>query len=294
MNPGWQSESTDGLKGDWSLKNFQVSLDGKAIFNFHLITPSLVLARGCLDVIACSCAWRLKNLNPQHHLGTFLCVNIHLKFVWNFPWTLHVSMLLFSLNRWLTFCFPWHVHVASHMLTCLSWSASLHHRGLYCGYLNSEWCGHGSALALNGWQKAFGWASGGGARQIQSALEAWLRSQGSQDVPDAEGMPSVCFTFSFPQDMNAKEGTSPVKPVEALVQTYILSFFHCSFNSWIVMNSTSTWWLVSLGFPLSHACCHLPHLHFHMLNWHLWSWRCIWHIVHFHFSHVSLASAVHM
>ena len=70
--------------------------------------------------------------------------------------------------------------------------------------------------------------------------------------------------------------------------------FHCSFKSWIVMNSISTWWLVSLGFPLSHACCHLPHLHFHMLNWHLWSWRCIWHIVHFHFSHVSLASAVHM
>ena len=185
-------------------------------------------------------------------------------------------MLLFSLIHWLTFCFTWHVHVASHMLTCLSWSASLHHKGLYCGYLNLEWCDHGSAL--NGWQKAFGWASGGGAREIQSALEAWLRSQGSQDVPDAEGMPSVCFTFSFPQDMNAKEGTSPVKPVECLVQTYILSCFHGSFNSWIVVNSTSKWWLVSLGFPLSHACCHPPHLHFHMLNWHLWSWRCIWHI----------------
>ena len=65
----------------------------------------------------------------------------------------------------------------------------------------------------------------GGAREIQSAMEAWLRSQGSQDVPDAEGMPSVCFTFSFPQNMNAKEGTSPVKPVETLVQTYVLSFF---------------------------------------------------------------------
>ena len=148
-------------------------------------------------------------------------------------------MLLFSLNHWLTFSFTWHVHVASHMLTCLSWSASLHHRGLYCGYISqfgmmwpwqcSKWLTKGFRLSLCG-----------GAREIQSALEAWLRSQGSQDVPDAEGMPSVCFTFSFPQDMNAKEGTSPVKPVESLVQTYILSFFHCSFNSWIVMKSTST------------------------------------------------------
>ena len=58
-----------------------------------------------------------------------------------------------------------------------------------------------------------------------SCAQWFLRSQGSQDVPDAEGMPSVCFTFSFPQNMNAKEGTSPVKPVEALVQTYVLSFF---------------------------------------------------------------------
>ena len=31
--------------------------------------------------------------------------------------------------------------------------------------------------------------------------------------------------FSFPQNMSAKEGTSPVKPVETLVQTYVLSFF---------------------------------------------------------------------
>ena len=58
-----------------------------------------------------------------------------------------------------------------------------------------------------------------------SCAQWFLRSQGSQDVPDAEGMPSVCFTFSFPQNMNAKEGTSPVKPVETLVQTYVLSFF---------------------------------------------------------------------
>ena len=37
-----------------------------------------------------------------------------------------------------------------------------------------------------------------------SCAQWFLRSQGSQDVPDAEGMPSVCFTFSFPQNMNAK------------------------------------------------------------------------------------------
>ena len=36
--------------------------------------------------------------------------------------------------------------------------------------------------------------------------------------------------FSFPQNMSAKEGTSPVKPVETLVQTYVLSFFSLKFQ----------------------------------------------------------------
>lgn len=237
--------------------------------------------------------------------------NFHLIFAWNFTWSLHFKMgfaihlerysvfrLIFLHSMMIFFTFTWNFKMAldpPQFMICFVLSLGIHLKfhlttRSYHVILTSTWAFHLDFHLIPAVDLVIHLSS---SHDI-SCAQWFLRSQGSQDVPDAEGMPSVCFTFSFPQNMNAKEGTSPVKPVEALVQTYILSFFHCSFNSWIVMNSISTWWLVSLGFPLSHACCHLPHLHFHMLNWHLWSWRCIWHIVHFHFSHVSLASAVHM
>lgn len=92
-----------------------------------------------------------------------------------------------------------------------------------------------------------------------SCAQWFLRSQGSQDVPDAEGMPSVCFTFHSRKTWTQKRAQAQWSLWRPLFRLMFFHSFHCNFNSWVVMNSIPAWSLVSLGFPLSHACCHPPH-----------------------------------
>ena len=151
--------------------------------------------------------------------------NFHLVFTWNFTWSLHVKMgfaihlelyclfrLIFLHCMMIFFTFTWNFKMALdppqfiigfvlfHL--AFTWNFTYFHLIRVVDLVIHLLSSHDISCA-----------------------QWFLRSQGSQDVPDAEGMPSVCFTFSFPQNMNAKEGTSPVKPVETLVQTYVLSFF---------------------------------------------------------------------
>ena len=136
-----------------------------------------------------------------------------LQFTWNvtlyFAWSFYIPWWSFSLSLE---TLKWHLtpHLKFHLTT-----------RSYHVILTSTWAFHLDFHLIPAVDLVIHLSS---SHDI-SCAQWFLRSQGSQDVPDAEGMPSVCFTFSFPQNMNAKEGTSPVKPVETLVQTYVLSFF---------------------------------------------------------------------
>ena len=136
-----------------------------------------------------------------------------LQFTWNFTlyfaWSFYIAWWSFSLSLE---TLKWHLtpHLKFHLTT-----------RSYHVILTSTWAFHLDFHLIPAVDLVIHLSS---SHDI-SCAQWFLRSQGSQDVPDAEGMPSVCFTFSFPQNMNAKEGTSPVKPVETLVQTYVLSFF---------------------------------------------------------------------
>ena len=136
-----------------------------------------------------------------------------LQFTWNvtlyFAWSFYIAWWSFSLSLE---TLKWHLtpHLKFHLTT-----------RSYHVILTSTWAFHLDFHLIPAVDLVIHLSS---SHDI-SCAQWFLRSQGSQDVPDAEGMPSVCFTLSFPQNMNAKEGTSPVKPVETLVQTYVLSFF---------------------------------------------------------------------
>ena len=168
--------------------------------------------------------------------------NFHLVFTWNFTWSLHVKMgfaihlelyflfrLIFLHSMMIFFTFTWNFKMAldpPQFIIGFVLSLGIHLKfhlttRSYNVILTSTWAFHLNFHLIPVVDLVIHLSS---SHDI-SCAQWFLRSQGSQDVPDAEGMPSVCFTFSFPQNMNAKEGTSPVKPVETLVQTDVLSFF---------------------------------------------------------------------
>ena len=168
--------------------------------------------------------------------------NFHLIFAWNRTWSLHFKMgfaihlerysvfrLIFLNSMMIFFTFTWNFKMAldpPQFMICFVLSLGIHLNfhlttRSYHVILTSTWAFHLDFHLIPAVDLVIHLSS---SHDI-SCAQWFLRSQGSQDVPDAEGMPSVCFTFSFPQNMNAKEGTSPVKPVETLVQTYVLSFF---------------------------------------------------------------------
>ena len=180
----------------------------------HVSTKKPVLANGYVwanSVSTCIC----------HHSMSPFHFSFHLIFAWNFTWSLHFKMgfaihlerysvfrLIFLHSMMIFFTFTWNFKMALDPPQCIIGfvlSLGIHLKfhlttRSYHVILTSTWAFHLDFHLIPAVDLVIHLSS---SHDI-SCAQWFLRSQGSQDVPDAEGMPSVCFTFSFPQNMNAK------------------------------------------------------------------------------------------
>ena len=196
--------------------------------------------------------------------------NFHLVFTWNFTWSLHAKMgfaihlelyflfrLIFLHCMMIFFTFTWNFKMAldpPQFIIGFVLSLGIHLKfhlttRSYNVILTSTWAFHLNfhLIPVVHLHMIF---------HVPSGFWEAKDPRMSQMLKECHRFASLFHSRKTWTQKRAQAQWSLWRPLFRLM---FFHSFHCNFNSWVVMNSIPAWSLVSLGFPLSHACCHPPH-----------------------------------
>ena len=122
VNHGWQSEATDGSKGDWCLLSFSLSLSLTIYLPTYLSTYVSIDLSIYLSVYLCI----YLSIDPSIHLSIYLSIylSIHLSThlsIYPSTYPIYLSISLFHLSICLAVCPVYlSIYLSVYLSTCLS------------------------------------------------------------------------------------------------------------------------------------------------------------------------------